>query len=394
MKRYSIPACPRVAVSVDKTSAYGRGVLRGVADYVEIHGPWSLCLDHHSSGHHAGDWLRHWRGDGVLAYVDSPELARQLRRSRIPVVELFGTRQDLGLPQVANDDTAIGNLAAEHLLERRFRHFGFLGYRGASWSERRQRGFEKRLQQEGFPVVAFLCDQQPGSLAQWERTQVQIRQWLESLVRPTGIMACSDRHALRLLDACRQSGIAVPEEVAVIGVDNDEETCRLADPPLSSVMDQGVRIGFEASRWLHELMRAGSSRSPVSKPCLIPPMGVATRRSTEITAITDPVVARAARVIRERACEGVTVQDLLREIGLSRTLFYERFETALGRSPHQEILRIKLERVRQLLCQTRQSVEEIAAAAGFRHPEYLQVAFKRAVGMTPGRFRRANSPPS
>ena len=114
-----VNACPRVAVCVDKTGAYGRGVLRGIAEYVELHGPWSLCLDHHASGHYARDWLLRWKGDGIRAYVESPEVARHLKRAGIPAVEVFGTRRDLGLPQVANDDPAIGVLAAEHLLERR-----------------------------------------------------------------------------------------------------------------------------------------------------------------------------------------------------------------------------------------------------------------------------------
>ena len=386
--------CPRVAVCVDKTGAYGRGVLRGIAEYVELHGPWSLCLDHHASGHYERDWLLRWKGDGILAYVESPEVARHLKRSGIPVVEVFGTRRDLGLPQVANDDHRIGVLAAEHLLERRFLHFGFLGYSDAPWSDLRLTGFQSRLAEAGFRAQAFSCDQKPGRLAGWERAQTRVGRWLETLQRPVAILACSDRLALRLLDVCRRAGVSVPEQIAVLGVDNDEETCRLADPPLSSVMDQSARVGFEAARWLDELMRKrGRKDTEVqSPPRLIPPSGVAVRRSTETMAIDDPQIARAVRVIREQACDGISLQELLRKLGFSRTTFYERFEAALGRSPHQEVLRVRLDRVRQLLMQTRLSIEEIAGATGFRHPEYLQVAFKRELGMTPGSYRRSARP--
>jgi LacI family transcriptional regulator len=155
------------------------------------------------------------------------------------------------------------------------------------------------------------------------------------------------------------------------------------------VIDQAPRIGYEAARWLDVLMQGRPLEEP-GRRLLIPPAGVATRRSTETTAISDPLVARAARQIRERACEGLTVPELLKELRISRTSFYDRFHEELGRSPHQEILRVKLDRVRQLLTQTTQSLEQIAATAGFKHAEYLQVAFKREVGMTPGKYRRSH----
>ena len=389
MKRTkTVRRCPRVAVCVDKTGGYGRGLLRGIAEYVEACGPWSLCLDHHASGHYASDWLRHWNGDGVLAYVDTQALAGQLCRSRIPAVEVFGTRLDLNLPQVANDEPAFGCLAAEHFLLRGFRHFAFSGYRGKLWSDRRSSGFQSSLAEAGFQAKLFSCPQKTGSLARWEQTQQALTRWLEKLPKPLGLMACSDRHALRILDACRRARIAVPEEIAVIGVDNDEETCRLADPPLTSVMDDAPRIGFEAARLLGELM-SGRRRKREWNPILIPPAGVVTRRSTETTAIDDSLVASAARLIRERACGGLTVPALLQELRISRSAFYDRFHAELGRSPHQEILRVKLERAKSLLAQTDLSLQEIAGRAGFDHPEYLQVAFKREVGVTPGKFRRA-----
>ena len=382
------PDYPRVAVCVDKASRYGRGLLQGIADYLEGYGPWSLCLDHHASGDYASDWLRHWDGDGVLGLVATRLVADQLRHARISAVEVFGYRLDLGLPQVISDEPRIGRLAAEHLHQRRFRRFAYFGYRHTPWSDRRLAGFRACNAAAGFPTETFLCAHETASLAGWEQTEQAVTGWLKSLPKPVGLMACSDRLALRVLDACHRARLAVPEEIAVIGVDNDEETCRFATPPLTSVMDDPRRIGYEAARLLDQLMSWGGS-APDLAPVLVPPLGVTTRRSTDTTAIDDPIVARAACMIRERACSGLTVADLLAGLRLSRTNFYKRFQTALGLPPHREILRVRLERVKNLLTQTDLSLEQIAERAGFEHPEYLQVAFRREIGTTPGRYRRA-----
>ncbi|MGH9162489.1 MAG: XylR family transcriptional regulator, partial [Vicinamibacteraceae bacterium] len=283
---------------MDKSRSYGRRVLRGIAHYVELHGPWSLSVDPHASGAYNVRWLKNWRGDGVLAFVEALPAAGRLRASGLPIVELFGHRLDLNLPQVSNDEAAIGRLAAEHLLERQFRRFAFVGYSGLGWSERRQGGFVERARQAGLTVETLFCGESGRSLATWEQDQRRLTEWLARLAKPVGVMACSDRLGTRVLDACRRADLAVPEEVAVIGVDNDEETCLLGHPPLSSVIDDAEQVGFAAAHLLDEMM-AGRDRGrrQWSKPILIPPVGVATRRSTEVAAIEDAVVARAARLI-------------------------------------------------------------------------------------------------
>ena len=381
------PRTPHVAVCVDTSRSYGRGLLRGIADYVETFGRWSLYIDPQSAGRYAKGWLENWRGDGILAFIETAALADRFLRSGIPTVELFGHRLDLRLPQVGNDDDAIGRLAAGHLLERRFRRFAYSGYPGEGWSDRRCRGFAGAVGRKGFPCDRLDCERRPPTPAAWERAQQALTAWLRGLARPLGLMACSDRHAQRVLDACRRAGLAVPEEVAVIGVDNDEETCRLSDPPLSSVIDDPRRVGFEAARLLDRLM-AGKARPGGGKPVLVPPLGVATRRSTDVTAVEDRLVADAMRAIRQGACEGLKVTGLARACYVSRSVLYRRFEAALDRTPHEEILRVRLDRVKGLLAQTELTLEAIAALAGFDHSEYLSVAFKRETGVTPGKFRQ------
>ncbi len=378
---------PHVAVCVDKARAYGRKVLQGIADYAETVGRWSLHVDPEATGSYSADWLKNWRGDGILAYVESRATARRLRASGIPTVEVFGHDLDLKLPQVGNDDEAIGRLAAEHLMSCRFRHFAFCGYQTERWSERRRAGFEWAITRMGFEVRHFFSARREATLAEVQRDRERLQDWLAALPKPVAIMACSDRHGHRILDAFRRLKVVVPEEAAVLGVDNDEETCRLADPPLSSVKDDARKIGFEAARLLDRLM-AGPSREAGSLPLLIPPLGIAVRRSTDVTAVDDPMIASAMRCIREQACAGLQVADLLKRFHVSRSVLYRRFHDTLNRSPREEIRRVQLERTKRLLDESDFTLERIAELGGFQHSEYLSVAFKRELGLTPGEYRR------
>jgi LacI family transcriptional regulator len=378
---------PQVAVCVDKSRKYGRKVLQGIADYAETVGQWSLIVDSMATGSYSADWLKDWKGDGILAYVESRATAKRLRESGIPAVEVFGHMLDLKLPQVGNDDVAIGRLAAEHLLACRFKHFAFSGYREELWSERRRAGFEAVIGGRGFLVQHHFSARAGATLAQGQLHRERLLAWLRALPKPVAIMACSDQQGIRILDACRRLQLTVPEEVAVIGVDNDEETCRLSAPPLSSVKDDGRKVGFEAARLLDELM-ADPSRRQALPPLLIPPRGIAVRRSTEVSAVDDPLIALAMRHVREHACNGLRVPDLLAKFNVSRSVLYRRFHDALNRSPHEEILRVQLERAKRLLDESDFTLERIAELSGFQHGEYLSVAFKRELGLTPSEFRR------
>lgn len=387
MNEGTAAALPQIAVCVDKARSYGRKVLQGIADYADTVARWSLHVDPEATGSYSARWLEHWRGDGILAFIESPATARRLRASGIPAVEVFGHHLDLQLPQVGNDDEAIGRLAAEHLVSRRFKHFAFCGYRTERWSERRRAGFAAVVSQRGFEARHFFCRRRGATLAAGQHDHERLAKWLGGLPKPVAIMACSDRVGLRVLDACRRLHAVVPEEVAVIGVDNDEETCRLASPPLSSVKDDARKVGFEAARLLDSLMPK-PRRAPQAPPLLIPPLGIAVRRSTEVTAVDDPVVAAAMRYIRDHACAGLHVADLVARLNVSRSALYRRFHDAVNRPLREEILRVQLERAKRLLDESDFSVERIAELGGFRHPEYLSVAFKRELGVTPSEYRQ------
>jgi len=380
------PRPRHVAVFVDTWGNYGGRLLEGIADYVDAHGPWSLFLEMHGTGRFHPNRLRRWKGDGVLAFIEDRRIAARMARSGIPVVDTDGHVLDGKLPFVGNDEEAAGRLAAEHLLERRFANFAFSGYAGQPWVQRRCRGFREALSQAGHCVAVRYYSRSFDVVSAWEEAQQELVAWLLGCPKPLGLLACSDRHAQHVLDACRRARLTVPDEVGVIGTDNEEAICRLSNPPLSSVANNPRLIGYEAARLLDQLM-SGKRDSAIWEPRLIPPKGVITRRSTDIVVTEDQRVGEALRFIRDHACESINVNELLRHISLSRSTLYHRFHNAVGRSPHEEIQRVRLDRVKELLTQTVLPLAEVANLAGFEYPEYLVAVFKRRVGMTPGQYR-------
>jgi len=219
----------------------------------------------------------------------------------------------------------------------------------------------------------------------WEGGQQDLAEWLLSLPKPLGVFAAHDLRALCVLDACRRAGILVPEQVAVIGVDNDETLCNLADPPLTSVKINLELIGYEAAALLDRLMR--KKKAP-KQPQTVSPLCVVTRRSTDIVAIDDPLTAQAVRFIRQHACDGISVAEVSKHCAVSRRVVERNFSQFLGSSPHEQIIRVKLARVKQLLAETDYSLDTIAAKSGLSHAAYLSVLFKKEIGTTPGEYRR------
>jgi LacI family transcriptional regulator len=211
-----------------------------------------------------------------------------------------------------------------------------------------------------------------------------LARWLRGLPKPVGIMASYDIRGQQVLAACRGAGLAVPDEVAVIGVDNDALLCELASPPLSSVIPNAHRAGYEAAALLDQQM---AGKRVAATAHLIAPLGIAARQSTDVLAVDDREVARAVQFIREHACEGINVADVLRAVPLSRRVLEQRFQNLLGRTPREEILQVRLSRVKQLLGETDLPLYLVAERTGFEHVEYLSVVFKRETGRTPSRWR-------
>jgi LacI family transcriptional regulator len=386
-----MPARRVVAIVVETSGSYGREILGGVARYLRTHGRnWSIFVDERELSAEAPAWLSRWRGDGIICRPMTPALAGHFLRRGIPTVDLNDQHEGLELPHIWSNMRSIGRRAAEHLLERGFRNFAFCGFRDELWSEQRRQGFSDAVSQPGLRCESYVSPWRGRRAREWQHEHAALERWLRGLPRPLAVMACNDLRAQHVLDAARSLGLAVPEELAVIGVDDDYPFCDLCDPPLSSVVPNAQRIGYQAAEILEGLM---AGEPPVAQEILVEPLGITTRQSTDILAIDDPAIAAAVRLIRERACDGLRVSEIVKRVAISRPVLERRFRKFLSRSPQAEIRRVQIARVKRLLVDTDLPLKSIASMAGFIHPEYLSVVFKRDTGATPGSYRRSAALP-
>jgi len=378
---------PRVALLVETTRTYTRELLAGVRRYIAAHGPWSTFLELRALDSAPPAWLRRWDGDGILTRTFTQEMADLIAASRLPAVELRATNLSGGRPFVGMDNAHIGRAVAEHFFERGYRQF-------AAYSLQTERFFVERVRNFVSTVQAFDCqcselpETSSDSVTDWEQSQARLTAWLGQLPKPVGIFAANDQLGVRLLEACQRAGVAVPEEVAVVGAENEETLCAFATPPLTSVRFDGQTVGYAAAELLDRLMQGKSSRR---REILIPPKGIIVRESSDELVINDPLVAQAARMIRENAMTGINVDDLCRKLNASRSTLDRRMRAALKRTPKEEITRIRFREVERLLRETDLTIEAIAEQTGFAHSHYLQAAFKERHRMTPGDFRRKSS---
>jgi LacI family transcriptional regulator len=393
---------PRVALLIETTRTYTREILAGVRRYVAEHGPWSTFVELRSPDSPPPPWLKNWHGDGILTRTFTPAMNRAVTATGLPAVELRSTSLPHDRPFVGVDNGLIGQAVAEHFLNRGYRHFAVYGLTTETFFIQRVQNFVTRLQQRGLP-----CTQLTGSTsdrpADWEASQTRLIAQLRSLPKPVGIFAANDQLGVHLLDACLRAGLAVPEEIAVVGCENDETLCTLATPPLTSVELDGPRVGYEAARLLDQLMRTThkpkARRTPKSalpnphSAILIPPRQIITRESSDDLVITDPLVARASRLIRQRSHEGLTVDDLCLALHASRSTLERRMKAALGRTPKDEILRLRFRDVERLLLTTDLTLDQIAERTGFTHASYFQAAFRARYDLPPGTWRQSHTNP-
>ena len=374
-----------VALLIETSNAYARGLLEGIVSYMHEQQPWSVYLPEQERGANPPKWLNSWKGDGLIARIETRAIAAAVRRLSVPVIDVSAARHVPDIPWVETNDAAIAKLAAEHFLERGFNNLAFCGEPQFNWSNWREAAFVKCVREANYECSVFHGQPRGTKGFSFSRERKRLARWITSLPRPVGIFACYDIKAQQILDICREHEIRVPEEVALLGVDNDELLCNLCTPPLSSIIPSAHRTGREAARLLDILMNGGHVDVDGH---LVEPRGVATRLSTDVLAIDNRDVSAAVRFIRDNACKGINVHDVLKEVPVSRRVLERQFLRIVGRTPHQEILRRRIERVRQLLLDTDLSLSTIAKRAGFRNEEYLSVAFRRATGVPPGRFRR------
>lgn len=328
----------------------------------------------------------HWRGDGIITILvpQRDDITRYVSRQNLPVVALYADAPQVKVPRVVLDDLRIGRLAAEHLLERGFTDLGFYKFTGAEAVVRREEGFRLAVERAGrnyHSIDWHAASQQKPSLNWFD----WIKRQLPKLPSPIGLMAQSDHRAAYLISACEAVGLAIPEQVAVIGVDNDEHACEFAPVPISSVDCDRERLAYEGAKLLDRLMAGG--RSP-RRPIKITPLGVVIRRSSDIFAVAHRAVARALHFIREHYRESIGVDDVIRASRLSRCGLYRAFQKNVGRSVGGEIDRQRVDHAKKLLAESDEKLYRIARACGFSGAEHFTRVFRRVTGETPSSIRR------
>ena len=298
-----MPEIPHVALLIETSRAYGRGLLQGINGYLRDHGSWSIYFQPHGLETPPPRWLRHWHGDGILARIESRQMGETIRQTGLPALDLRYSVPGLGLAHVGLDNRAVVALAFRHLTDCGFEHFGFCGLPPGQniWLDLRRSLFEEIVRASGSACHIFEGPPRPRR-ASWEDEQEQIAAWVRALPKPIGLMTCNDDRGLQVLDACRRVNVLVPEHVAVIGVDNDEILCNLSNPKLSSVDVNTYQVGYAAAALLDRMM---AGEPPPEEPVLMTPRVVVPRESTNVLATDDRELAEAIRLIRERACEGL-----------------------------------------------------------------------------------------
>ena len=383
-----MPKTRRVALIIDSTRPYQRKVVRGVAAYARDVGGWSLYVEDNTLDRLPN--LRSWRGHGVITTFTERKYSEIVRSLDIPVVGVEGGyawyETDSNVPYFGTDDEAIARMAVEHLLSQGYRHLAYCGMsrnRYNVWSERRARAFKRLAKEANAPCSMYVG--RNLATRKWSELQKGLAHWLLSLKKPVGIMAANDARARHVLEACRNIGVRVPDDVAVIGVDNDELMCELTEPPLTSI-EQGARgVGYHAAELLARMMAGKKARTLAN---LVPPERIVCRRSTDYLAIEDPDVAAAVRFIRQHACEHMRTSDLLEAIGVSKSTLTERFKKVMGKTIHEETRETMLLRARQLIADGGLSLKQVAAQAGFTHIQHMTNLFRQYVGQTPRDFQR------
>lgn len=361
-------------------------MLKGVAHFERNHQLWIGFLDDEARAERDPQWLRSKRWDGVISRHTTPALVRVCAELKLPLVDLNDCAPFPGVPKIRPDNVALGHQGAEHFIERGYQHFAFAGFDNAGWSRERRDGFVEALRLAERPCSVFDVSY-PGDLTPfWDTQQIDaLVAWLKGLPKPVGVMACNDMRAQQIVTAAHACGILVPEQVAVLGANNEPIRCELAYPPLSSVSPNAFQSGYKAAEVLADLM---NHRAPATYDLRIEPMGVATRPSTDVLAIDDRIVTTALSFIRQKACAGLTVDEVVHVAHASRSQLEKKFRRYLGRSPQAEIRRVQVAKIKQLLAETDYPLKRIAEMAGFEHVEYMSVVFKRICGDSPGSFRK------
>ncbi len=368
----------RVGVLMSSDLAYFRQIIHGVAAFTaQSHGLSALLI---TPGADSQPNLSQWRLDGLIGLLNDSRRRRFNLPPELPVINVSAREQIPGVPLVTTDNVAIGRMAADHLISLGFEHLVYVGYHDHWYSQQRLEGFAQRAAEAGIEPVILHQPNPPG----WHDLIAWLAGWLKSLPRPAAVACCNDLRARSVVEACRATGLRIPQDIAVIGVDNDEVFCTIADPPLSSIDVNGRDVGQQAARLMHAHLTAGK---PLPALTLVEPIGVVSRQSSRRLAHDDPLVTAALEFIHHHAKRGIGVEDILDHLTVSRRSLERRFREVLGHTPAMEIRKTQVELAKRLLVDTRLSLPSVAAHAGLGSDRVMRMLFARQVGVSPSQYR-------
>lgn len=373
-----------VGVAVDAINKYGRQIIQGIHQYANVRREWLLHEVIRVSELNVRNWPK---CEGAIFAGITPALTYKLARKTRAAMSCSSTVDPAVIPVVCADNAAIGRLAAEHLAERGLQHFAYYGPRDSTGFQRLT-GFRSKLE-----ALNFRCEVCPGRLISkqmWDyRHWPVLLAWIHSLPKPVGILTRDDSLGHTLAAACLNGGVMVPDQVAIVAVNNDEVFCDGAWPPLSSVEVDFSRIGYLAASQLDVLLK-GRTIPPADRHLLVSPTNVVARLSTDIHLVDDPDLAMAIAYIREHGRTGCSVSDILNVVPVSRSWLERKFQEKLGRTPHDEIMRVRMEHARRLLMETDEPIVRVSERCGFHVVQNFNRTFTQRVGLSPFAFRRSH----
>ncbi|MGJ8654600.1 MAG: substrate-binding domain-containing protein [Opitutaceae bacterium] len=376
----------RIALAIETSLASGREIVMGISRYLDTCTDWSIFQLTGQLGVMDTDAIRHWEGDGIIARIANPKVHDLIKSKGLPTVDVLGNVTPYSFPVIKCDDNMIGITAAGHLCDNGLRNLVFVGVRNELWASEREEGFLKAAQSSGAKTSSCYLERDLPDYGTSQQNIETIRELLENVPLPMGIMVASDQFAPLVFEACHQLGLFIPDQASVIGVDNDSPYCHLCRPRLSSIAPNHQRVGYEAASLLDRLIAGETAPQQVYK---VEPHSLYPRLSSNFLSVEDPQLVKAIHYIRKNAHTGASLDDIARHVGLSRSSLQRNTKQLLKRSVGELVIAEKIRIACELLTYSDLSLTIVAERSGFRSQEYLNQVFRKHMNTTPRKFRIA-----
>ncbi|EPR65879.1 DNA-binding transcriptional regulator [Cyclobacterium qasimii] len=379
----------KIILLLDFAEEYSKSLLKGISKYSTEHGPWTYCrmpLYYRETIGIKGilEWAKDWGADGIIGQLYNEIDLESLIASKIPVVAQDFKERFTEIPNITGSYHEAGEIGAQYFLKKGFKNFAFYGFKDIVWSRERAEGFEKEVNAMGYKVNYFE-HRKSRSTDLWYYKSNSLSKWLLSLPKPIALMTCDDNQGLHITEACKQNKIRIPEEVAVLGVDNDEMLCELSDPPLSSIGLDIEKGGYDTAKLMEQMIRTSASNF---YDILVKPTQVITRQSTDIYATNDDHIASSLKFIHKNIEKNLQVDEVVKQVPLSRRSLEKRFLQITGYPIYKYIFNLRIEKFTQKLLETDETVFEIAMDLGLNDSKNIARQFKQVKGCNPIEYRK------